>query len=117
MAWEANVVRIPSMVAAADLTAGQYHFVAASADNTVNLSGNDRVLGVLYNDPDTGEAAEVATGGVVRVLAGEDITAGAHVGPNVGSTAGIGGNTDNECGICVLGGDNGSIISIQLGSF
>ena len=70
---------VRSYKAAADLSSYQYHFVKLTADNTVNLCGNnERAVGILQNKPDTaGQEAVVALPGEVsKMVAGEAIAIG-----------------------------------------
>lgn len=61
-----NTITLP---AGADLTGSQFKFVKISSGAVVlGAAGNDCV-GVLLNKPNTGEAAEVQTGGVAKVQA------------------------------------------------
>ena len=72
LAFEEDVLDI-SVLADADLSAYQYHFVKLSADNTVGVctGASDIPLGVLQNKPSA--AGQVARGrvmGVSRVYTG-----------------------------------------------
>ena len=72
MAWE-DKGKCITMLAAADLSSYQFHFVKISADNTVNIcsGATDVPCGVLQNKPDgAGKAAEVLVYGVSKVMAG-----------------------------------------------
>lgn len=79
-----HMITIPGLYVTADLSAKQYHFVkfASTADVITNLAATtDAVIGVLIDAPDaSGEAATVASQGVVPIVAGTStITAGAVV--------------------------------------
>jgi len=76
-AWEAGQILIPA-VAGEDLSGKQYRFVRLSGANTVSaISATTQVpVGVLQNDPESGEAAAVAIAGVSKVEAGGTVTAG-----------------------------------------
>lgn len=64
----------------ADLSTKQYFLVKATAAGGCALAGaNDRVLGVLTNDPASGKAAAVQTHGTARVVAGAAIAVGDYV--------------------------------------
>jgi hypothetical protein len=84
MAYEEAVHSIGSLTASADLSSSQFCLVEISGDGTVSKCNavTDRALGVLLDKPESGQAAEVAVGGIVKVLAGGAITAGNPIGPD-----------------------------------
>lgn len=61
--------KIQAFKAGADLTTHQYKLVKFGADNdTIVLCGNaEKPLGVLMNNPNTGELAEIAVQGGAKV--------------------------------------------------
>jgi hypothetical protein len=72
-----------SLTAGADLSAKQFNFVKLSGTTVVAVAAaTDIPLGVLLNAPKSGQTAEVAVSGVVKLLAGAAISAGAIVGTN-----------------------------------
>lgn len=78
MALERNLQTI-SLPAAADLSSYQFHLVAIDADGRAALAGGSvaKVIGVLQNKPSgTAHAAQVAIGGVSKVVAGGSVAAG-----------------------------------------
>lgn len=79
MAYEENMRKLGSLTASADLRTHQYKWVKLSGAGTVTVcaASTDEPIGVLLNKPNTGEAAEIATDGIVKVVAGAAITAGA----------------------------------------
>jgi hypothetical protein len=74
---------LPGFVASGDLSSSQYKLVrlASTAGAVVIVDGDqtDVVLGVLYNDPTSGQAAEVAIGPVVKAQAEASLSAGDYV--------------------------------------
>ncbi len=81
MATHSNLKCI-SLAAAGDLSAVQFYCMKISAADTVttNDTAGGPVIGVLQNKPSAaGQAAEVAYDGVVKVVAGAAVTAGAFV--------------------------------------
>lgn len=79
--------------AAADLKDEQYHIMRASTwrtgiPNEVNIASNAAAtsalgaIGVLMNNPDSGQAASIAYLGEVKVVAGGAITAGVLITNN-----------------------------------
>lgn len=71
-----------SFTAASDIHASQYKIVQlASTAGQVKLgtSGTSKIIGVLVNDPVSGEPAVVQYGGIAKVLAETSVTAGSCV--------------------------------------
>jgi hypothetical protein len=81
-----HFIDIPGLVVGGDLSAKQYHFVKmASTADTIKAMGasTDTAVGVLMDAPNAaGEAALVASQGIVIVKVGTAITLGAPVGAN-----------------------------------
>jgi len=79
-------LRIPGLLAGADLSAKQYHLVriAASTAKTALAAGaaTATIIGVLQNDPLLGEAASVVCAGMTKSVAGGAITPGALLTAN-----------------------------------
>ena len=67
-----------TFTAGEDLSDYQYYAVYLSADNTVKVCTTSHVdaIGVLQNDPESGEEAVVRALGSTKVKVGEAITAG-----------------------------------------
>lgn len=83
-------VRTITLPAGSAMTGGQYKCVAISSSGNVNLvaaSGGLQVDGILYNDPDVGQAATVVVAGVAKVIAGGVVAAGAEVASDSGGLA------------------------------
>lgn len=89
MAYEQAQVRIGSLTAAADLSAKQYHFVKLASATTVNVCSaiTDVPLGVLLNDPTSGQAAEICIFGVTKVVADGTLAAGNRIGTSADGQA------------------------------
>lgn len=64
-----NNIQQANFIAGADLRTRQYHFVALSAGRVVLPADGGDAVGVLLNAPNTGESAQVAIGGIVKVRA------------------------------------------------
>lgn len=102
-----------TLVAAADLTAAQFRFVSVDSSGTVALTADDaHADGVLLNAPNSGEAAEVAIGGIVKVECGATVTRGGDVSSGANGKA-----KDADTSAAVLGtaletGADGRVISI-----
>jgi len=112
MAHEAPVFTIPGLSAGASLVNDQYKFVKLSANNTVVLcaAATDRPIGVLQNNPASGQAAEVLGIGLSKVKAGGTIAAGDLVGTDASGLADtkVAGTDTTQfiCGQVVLGVTN-----------
>ena len=82
-----------SAKAGADLTAHQYTIMRLSAEDTVSVASeaaHSLNVGVLMNNPNTGEAATVQFSGVTKVMAGAAIAQGLQFTTNgSGRAAGV----------------------------
>ncbi len=105
-----------TLIAGADLRTHQFKFVSVNAAGAVVLTADDaKAQGVLMNAPNTGEAAEVAIDGIVKVECGAVVTRGGDVASGANGEA-----KNSDTGSVVLGtaletGADGRIISILLG--
>lgn len=78
MAWETPGFKLPGHTAAADLSALQYTAVDVTAAGAVNsATAAQEIVGILQNDPTSGQSAEVMVSGISKVVAGGAISAGA----------------------------------------
>ncbi len=85
MAYDHVTLRIPGLKAGADLSGNQFYAVkpASTAGEVVAVGAvDDDCIGILYNAPEDGEAAEVAAGGILKGKAGGSIAAGKPLGFN-----------------------------------
>lgn len=65
MASGENAILSKTFTAGADLSSLQYRFVKLSGANTVTVCGNGEVpIGILQNDPESGEQANVMVMGI-----------------------------------------------------
>ena len=83
MAYEISNYSVKvTLVAAADLSTNQYNFVKLdSSGNAAAITGlTDTAIGVLQNDPTSGQEAEVLVIGGSKLVAGGAIGDGAFVG-------------------------------------
>lgn len=102
-------------LAGADLsTTGQYRFVEQSTSGTVTVcnSAGENALGVLQNNPASGQAATIAVGGVTKVLAGATIAIGEQIATTAAGKAAVATNGQVILGEAMSGGGDGSIISM-----
>lgn len=79
MGYEVPLFNI-TLIAAADLTAKQYHAVKVDANGQGALAGTgENGIGILQNVPDTGQAATVTVQGISKAIYGDAVTAGQDV--------------------------------------
>ena len=76
-----NYIPLPGVVAGESMTTWQFKGVklSAAADRTVlkiTNANTERPIGILQNDPASGEAAEVAAWGVCKAMYGDTVTRG-----------------------------------------
>lgn len=75
-----NQVLCTSYVAGEDLSSAQFRFVYLSSANTVTLIDSGTPLGVLQNDPESGEIANVMVIGISRLTMSASSTIMARIG-------------------------------------
>lgn len=72
---------IPGVTASGDLSSYQYYVVTATSTagqvKVATTAATDPILGILQNDPESGEAALVAAQGICWALAETSVTYGA----------------------------------------
>lgn len=104
--------------AAADLRGKKYHFVRASAANVCNQASdaaNSGIIGVLQNNPNTGEAATVAFAGESKVYAGGVINVNAIITTNGSGRAAAAGSGDMGVGRALEAASaDGHVITVLL---
>lgn len=81
MAYQNPTVKIGTLVAGADLSAKQYHFVKLNSSGAVISCAvaGEQVFGVLQNKPTSGQAAEVVVFGATKIVGSASIAKGALV--------------------------------------
>ena len=91
MAWEQPLFSL-SFQAAADLSSYKYEVVRMTTTNKVNAvtSAGMPLVGVLQNDPTSGNEAKVMVIGVTKVKAGGAIGRGAKIKVNAAATSNAG---------------------------
>jgi hypothetical protein len=122
MAWEGPSIKVPNLKAGEDLRTYQYCFVTLSATGTVShCSGiTIRPIGILQNNPNTGEEAEVTIFGITKVKAnevlavGDSIVVGAVSSPLGQANKGGTGATTPNVGTVLLGGAAHSTITATI---
>ena len=89
MAYESPGTDIGTFTAAADLSGKQYHFVVLASATTVNVATaiTNAPIGILQNDPESGEQAVVRISGVSKVVADGTLAAGNFIGTSADAQA------------------------------
>lgn len=105
-----------SLAAGADLSALQYTFVTVnSSGQCVAASANALAIGVLQNNPLSGEAATVAIGGETKIKLGATLSPAAIVEVGTGGKAAAATGTGSYVmGILTLGGADTEIGSMVI---
>jgi hypothetical protein len=113
-----------SMLAGGDLSEKQFRFVKISAARTVVIGAStvgtlgDPCYGVLQNNPESGEMAEVMVIGISKCVAGDTITAGAYVKCDAnGAAIPAADKYDEIMGIAREDADSGDIFSLFIHKF
>ena len=118
MATEVQIWDI-TLVAAADLSAKQFHFVKLSGNSGMDICSavTDMPVGILQDKPASGKAGAVRLLGVSKVEAGGALVAGNPVGTDAngaGVAKVIGTNTTHyvagECKVGCNSGERGEVI-------
>jgi hypothetical protein len=104
-----------SYIAGADLSAKQYYAVRLISADTVNVGTlGSKCVGVLVNTPSSGHAAEVATAGKVKMIAGSAITAGDTVESDASGKAHKKTGDGYALGVAITGAATGALFDVQL---
>ena len=102
-----------SLVAGADLSTKQYHFVEVGAAGTVVVAGDGlHADGVANTNPTSGRVAEVAIGGIVKVKCGGVVTRGGPVASDANGQAANPTTGDIILGTALETGAAGAIIAM-----
>ena len=109
-----------TFIAGEDLSSAQYYFVYISADQTVSLCTTSHLdaIGVLQNDPESGQEAVVRMIGTSKVKFGDAVAVGTRViSTTAGKADGLGSLSATEqivLGITLEAAANGDIAEIFL---
>lgn len=102
-----------SLVAGADLSASQYHFVEVGAAGTIVVAGDGaHADGVVNDGPLSGRTAEVAIGGIIKVKCGGVVTRGGPVASDAAGKAVNAASGDIILGTALETGADGAIIAM-----
>ncbi len=118
MAVELQGLDVGWLTASADLSAKQYYIVDISGDGTVAAasSAGQMALGVLQNDPESGQVALVRVSGVTKIKVGSGgLTAGDGVQAASDGTAITASTGDYVIGLALNTGAEGALVPVALG--
>jgi hypothetical protein len=117
MAYD-NVTQTISLPAGADLRTHQFKLVEINTSGQIVLAATagQRCLGVLQNEPNTGEPADVAVAGISKCVAGGTIDEGDLITPQVTTASGLATSTaaNNVIGRAVTPAASGQLFSLLI---
>ena len=107
-------VVIGGLVSSADYSSANNYLamkVTSSDEQLVTAGAGEEAIGVRLNKPNTGEAVQLAIGGIVPIKLGNTVTIGQKIKSDA-SGQGVAATTDKDymLGICLRGGVSGDII-------
>ena len=117
MAYQVPGYKLTAHAADSDLSNSQYLFVEISGENLVDVASDtsEIAIGVLQNDPDEGEEAEIMVSGVSKVYTSDDnISAGDPVTWNDDGEAVEASDEDYIVGIALADGVSGEDVLIPV---
>ena len=120
MAYESPSVTIGTLTAGADLSAKQYHFVVLASATTVNVATaiTNAPIGILQNNPTSGQQAIVQLFGISKVVADGTLAAGNFIGTSAdGQADAISPGTDTTVymtGQCIQAASAGETTTMFL---
>lgn len=120
MAYEVPVLDVP-FEAGEDLSSDQYRFVILSSGKVYRPNATtDKAIGILQNDPESGEAASVRMFGISKLVAGETIAENEYVKLEYVSASDAGKGLDADVALdlasafCLEGGDEDDLITVAV---
>lgn len=110
---------IGHLAAAADYsTTGQYRGMVAStaANHTAVLASvaGQSIIGVLRNEPESGEACEIVESGIAKVILGGTVTRGDRLSVNSAGAFVTASGSGSIAGIALESGASGNIVSMLI---
>lgn len=117
MAFENNALGgVPGLKAGADLSSSQFLCCVLDASGDAVLAGDGAAcLGVLQNDPGSGDAAQVnGPGNTTKVVFGATVAAGALVASDAAGKAVTATTGEYILGECIVGGDADEVGTVHL---
>ena len=112
--------RLISLSAGADLSGSIKRLLKLDGNgDAVVATGNSRVVGVLQNKPESGQAASVAIGDTAKVVAGGTVAIGGEVESDAnGAAVAVSGAGEHEIvGIALEAGVTNDVIEVLLKSY
>ena len=105
-----------TFIAGEDLSSSQFKFVTLESDGQVDLadSAGENCMGVVINDPASGEEATVVVSGKTVVTAGGTIAAGASIATDASGDAVTAASTNIIMGYALEAGVDGQVIAVEL---
>ena len=103
-------------VAGEDFSTAQFKFVTLESDGQIDLadSAGENCVGVLLNDPTSGNAATVVMSGKTLVKAGGTIAAGASVATNAAGLAVTAASGNIVMGYATEAAVSGQTMAVEL---
>lgn len=110
------IIQSISLVAAADLSAKQYHVVKPNSSGQAALANatDTAQIGILQDKPTSGVAGNVAVGGVSKAAYGGTIAAGAAVTSDANGKVVTATTGKQIIGFALVGGVSGDIGSVLI---
>jgi hypothetical protein len=108
-----------TLLAAADLSASQFFFLAVNASGQAAIAGSGvATIGVLQNKPASGQAAQVRTEGITKCVAGAAVAAGALVMSDAAGKAITATSTNDASGVALTAaGALNDIITVKIATY
>lgn len=105
-----------TFIAGESLATSQFKFVTLESDGQVDLAdaAGERCLGIVENDPASGEAATVVMSGKTRIVCGGTVAAGAQLQTDASGTAITAASGDVSMGYALEAGVAGQVIAMEL---
>ena len=104
-----------------DLSSDQYRFVVLSGGKVYRPNAStDKAIGILQNNPESGEAASVRRLGRSKLVAGETIAENEYVKLEYVSASDAGKGLDADVALdlasayCIEGGDQDELITVDV---
>ena len=120
MAYEVPIMDV-SFEAGEDLSNDQYRFVVLSGGKVYRPNAStDKAIGILQNNPESGEAASVRMLGISKLVAGETIAENEYVKLEYVSATDAGKGLDADVALdlagayCREGGDEDDLITVAV---
>ncbi len=105
-----------TFIAGESLATSQFKFVTLESDGQVDLAdaAGERCLGIVENDPASGEAATIVMSGKTRITCGGTVAAGAQLQTDASGDAITAASGDVSMGYALEAGVAGQVIAMEL---